>query len=81
MQVAASLASSRLQEAAAAAQKLQQQLASLESSAAAFAEAQQEVALSQQVSGLPSMPLHCQGALIHPHSSEQGLQAKVGCKD
>ncbi len=77
MQVAASVASSRLQEAAASAQKAQHQLASLESSLAAFAEAQQEVSLLQQVSELPIMPLHCRGTLIHPHSTEQGLQAMV----
>ncbi len=64
MQVTASVASSRLQEAAAAAQKAQHQLASLESSVAAFAEAQQEAFLLQQVSKLPTMPLHCNGALI-----------------
>ncbi|DBA71518.1 TPA: hypothetical protein ACH3X2_011303 [Trebouxia sp. C0005] len=48
LQVAATAASSRLQEAAAAAQKMQHQLASLEASLAAFAEAQQEVSLLQQ---------------------------------
>lgn len=64
MQVAASLASSRLQEAAAAAQKAQHQLAILEASVAAFAEAQQEVSLLQQVSELPIMPLHCHCTLI-----------------
>ena len=56
MQVAATLASSRLQEAATAAQKAQHQLASLECSVAAFAEAQQEVSLLQQVSELLIMP-------------------------
>lgn len=61
MQVAATAASSRLQEAAAAAQKMQHQLASLEASLAAFAEAQQEVSLLQQVGELPIMPLHCHG--------------------
>ena len=64
MQVAASLASSRLQEAAAAVQKAQHHLASLESSVAAFAEAQQEMSLLQQVSDLLIMPLHCKGARI-----------------
>ena len=43
MQVAATVASSSLLEAAAAAQKAQHQLAGLEFSMAAFAEAQQEV--------------------------------------
>jgi hypothetical protein len=56
MQVAATMASSTLLEAAAAAQKAQHQLASLEFSMAAFAEAQQEVSLLQQVSELPIMP-------------------------
>ena len=64
MQAAATVASHRLQEAAAAAQRAQHQLASLESSVAAFAEAQQEVSLLQQVSELPIMPLHCHGVLI-----------------
>ncbi len=78
MQETASVASSRLQEAAAAAEKAQHQLASLESSVAAFAEAQQEVSLLQQVSELPTMPLHCHGAFTYPHSSEQGLHAMIG---
>ncbi len=56
MQVAATVASSSLLEAAAAAQKAQHQLAGLEFSMAAFAEAQQEVSLLQQVSELPIMP-------------------------
>jgi len=78
MQVAATMASSTLLEAAAAAQKAQHQLASLEFSMAAFAEAQQEVSLLQQVSELPIMPWHCCSSLIHIHSSEHGLHATVG---
>ncbi len=64
MQETAMKASTRLQEAAAAAQKAQRQLASLESSVATFAEAQQDVSLLQQVSVLLIMPLHCHGGLI-----------------
>ncbi|KAL0034643.1 hypothetical protein WJX77_000708 [Trebouxia sp. C0004] len=92
LQVAATVASSRLQEAAAAAQKAQHQLASLESSVAAFAEAQQEVSLlQQQVSALSKAAaakeqrhIQCKSAVADLHErlkqSQQVLDA-CACTD